>query len=151
MKTIVEIHTLQNFTPSNLNRDDTGAPKDAFFGGTRRARVSSQCLKRAVRQHFAGLVEQEALASEDLARRTKRILDALTKSLKEKGRDVSEAAEKVRLALAAIELSIKDDGKSQYLLFLGRGEISKIADIIHEKWDSITAVEATPAEGEKPG
>lgn len=31
MKTIVEIHALQNFAPSNLNRDDTGAPKDAFF------------------------------------------------------------------------------------------------------------------------
>lgn len=50
MKTIVEIHVLQNFAPSNLNRDDTGAPKDAFFGGTRRARVSSQCDKRAIRQ-----------------------------------------------------------------------------------------------------
>ena len=46
MKTIVEIHALQNFAPSNLNRDDTGAPKDALFGGTRRARVSSQCFKR---------------------------------------------------------------------------------------------------------
>jgi CRISPR system Cascade subunit CasC len=151
MKTIVEIHALQNFAPSNLNRDDTGAPKDAFFGGTRRARVSSQCLKRAVRQHFAGLVEQEALASVDLACRTKRILEALTKSLIGKGRDASEAAEKVRLALAAIELSIKDDGKSQYLLFLGLREISDIADIIQEKWDSITTVEAAPAEGKKPG
>jgi len=45
MKTIVEIHVLQNFAPSNLNRDDTGAPKDALFGGTRRARISSQCAK----------------------------------------------------------------------------------------------------------
>ena len=151
MKKIVEIHALQNFAPSNLNRDDTGAPKDAFFGGTRRARVSSQCLKRAVRQHFAGLVEQEALASDDLACRTKRILEALTKSLIEKGRDASEAGKKVRLALAAIELSIKDDGKSQYLLFLGLREISNIADIIHEKWDSISAAEAAPAEGKKPG
>lgn len=151
MKTIVEIHALQNFAPSNLNRDDTGAPKDAFFGGTRRARVSSQCLKRAVRQHFAGLVEQKALASDDLACRTKRVLDALTKSLFEKGRPVAEAAEKAQLALAAIELPVKEDGKSQYLLFLGRREISNIADIIHEKWDSITAVEAAPAEGKKPG
>ena len=63
MKTIVEIHALQNFAPSNLNRDDTGAPKDALFGGTRRARVSSQCLKRAVRQHFTGLVEKTSVAS----------------------------------------------------------------------------------------
>ena len=45
----IEIHVLQNFAPSNLNRDDTGSPKDAEFGGYRRARISSQCLKRAVR------------------------------------------------------------------------------------------------------
>lgn len=44
----VELHILQNFAPSNLNRDDTGAPKDCEFGGYRRARVSSQCLKRAI-------------------------------------------------------------------------------------------------------
>ena len=49
MKTPIEFHVLQNFAPSNLNRDDTGSPKDALFGGTRRARISSQCLKGAVR------------------------------------------------------------------------------------------------------
>ena len=69
----------------------------------------------------------------------------------QKGRPVVEAGEKTRLALAAIELPVKEDGKSQYLLFLGRREISNIAEIIHEKWDSITAVEAAPAEGKKPG
>ena len=45
----LELHILQNFAPSNLNRDDTGAPKDCEFGGHRRARISSQCLKRAIR------------------------------------------------------------------------------------------------------
>ncbi len=149
MKTIIEIHALQNFAPSNLNRDDTGAPKDAFFGGTRRARVSSQCLKRAVRQHFKGLIEESILTPEDVACRTKRILDALTASLVEKGRTEAEAIEKSRLALAAMRLSIKDDGKSEYLLFVGRREISNIAGIIHEKWDLITASEEAPAEGKK--
>lgn len=46
----VELHMLQNFAPSNLNRDDTGSPKDCEFGGVRRARISSQCLKRATRR-----------------------------------------------------------------------------------------------------
>lgn len=151
MKTIVEIHALQNFAPSNLNRDDTGAPKDALFGGTRRARVSSQCLKRAVRQYFSGLVEQNALAADDVAFRTKRVLDALIKSLVGKGRGESESSDKVRLALAAMELSVKDDGKSEYLLFLGQRELADIAAIIHEKWDSIVAAEAAPAEGKKAG
>ncbi len=46
---LIEIHMLQNHAPSNLNRDDTGAPKDALFGGIRRGRISSQCLKRSIR------------------------------------------------------------------------------------------------------
>ncbi|MCZ7626726.1 MAG: type I-E CRISPR-associated protein Cas7/Cse4/CasC [Candidatus Methylomirabilota bacterium] len=151
MKTLIEIHALQNFAPSNLNRDDTGAPKDALFGGTRRARVSSQCLKRAVRQYFKGLVENGSLASDDVALRTKRVLDAITKSLVEKGRAKVEATEKVRQALAAIELSVKEDGKSEYLLFLGQHEIASIADIIDEKWNSITAADTHPTEGKKAG
>ena len=151
MKTIIEIHALQNFAPSNLNRDDTGAPKDAFFGGTRRARVSSQCLKRSIRQHFAGLVEQNVLASDNVAFRTKRVWEAITKSLVEKGRDETQAGDKARLALAAMELTVKEDGKSEYLLFLGQREISSIAAIIHEKWDSIKASETVPTEGKKAG
>jgi CRISPR system Cascade subunit CasC len=149
MKTLIEIHALQNFAPSNLNRDDTGAPKDALFGGTRRARVSSQCSKRAVRQHFTDLVERNALAPDVIASRTKRVLDELTKALVDKGHPEAEAAEKTRLALAAMELVVKDDGKTQYLLFLGQREIDNIANIIHEKWNSITASEATPTEGKK--
>ncbi|MBK8895260.1 MAG: type I-E CRISPR-associated protein Cas7/Cse4/CasC [Propionivibrio sp.] len=152
MKTIVEIHALQNFAPSNLNRDDTGAPKDALFGGSRRARVSSQCSKRSVRQYFASLVEQNILSSDDVAVRTKRVLDALTQSLVGMERSEGEAREKVRLALAAMELSVKDDGKSEYLLFLGQREILDIAEIINEKWDSIAAAtNPVPAEGKKPG
>lgn len=151
MKTIVEIHALQNFSPSNLNRDDTGAPKDALFGGTRRARVSSQCGKRAIRQHFVELVGQKVLTAEDIASRTKRVLDALAKALVAKGRPENEATEKSRLALAAMELTIKEDGKSEYLLFLGQREVSGIAGIIHEKWDALVPSEAAPTEGKKVG
>ena len=46
----IDLHLLQNFAPANLNRDDTGAPKDCDFGGFRRARISSQCLKRSMRR-----------------------------------------------------------------------------------------------------
>ena len=47
--TIVEFHILQSMPVSCLNRDDVGSPKSAFIGGVNRARVSSQCWKRAVR------------------------------------------------------------------------------------------------------
>lgn len=46
---LVEIHMIQNHSPANLNRDDLGAPKTCVFGGVTRARISSQCLKRSIR------------------------------------------------------------------------------------------------------
>ena len=46
---LIELHILQSFPVSCLNRDDVGSPKSAVFGGVTRARISSQCLKRAAR------------------------------------------------------------------------------------------------------
>ena len=48
----LDIHVIQSLPPSNVNRDDTGSPKTAVYGGVRRARVSSQSWKRAIRQYF---------------------------------------------------------------------------------------------------
>lgn len=135
MKTFIEIHALQNFAPSNLNRDDTGAPKDAFFGGTRRARVSSQCLKRAIRQYFAHK-KPSFFKQDELADRTKRLLGELMKILESKERKGSEVAVKVEMALSAMGLKLKGE-KTEYLLFLGRSEINKLAEMIHKKWDEI--------------
>src|SRR5437867_286420 len=46
----VELHLLQSFPPSCVNLDGNNSPKDCMFGDARRARISSQCLKRAIRQ-----------------------------------------------------------------------------------------------------
>ena len=69
---LIELHILQSFPVSCLNRDDVGAPKSAVFGGVNRARLSSQCLKRAIRltakelnARFAG--NRTRKAAEDLA------------------------------------------------------------------------------------
>jgi CRISPR system Cascade subunit CasC len=137
MKTIIEIHALQNFAPSNLNRDDTGAPKDALFGGTRRARISSQCIKRAVRQHFKHKMEEGFLGRNDLAVRTKRVYEAIADLLEKKDRDRSKALEKAKIALSYIKLKPAEDGRTQYLLFIGRKEIGDLAETIHENWESI--------------
>lgn len=58
MRTIVDFHAIQTLPPSNINRDMTGAPKTAMFGGVQRARVSTQSWKRAIRDYF--------VANEDL-------------------------------------------------------------------------------------
>lgn len=148
MKTLIEIHALQNFAPSNLNRDDTGAPKDAFFGGTRRARVSSQCDKRAIRQYFEQKMKEGVFNSDELAVRTKRIYQAIADKLNGK-RDQNETLAKAAIALSYVKLKAAEGGKTQYLLFLGRREITALADTIHECWDQIVAAAEDTSEKAK--
>src|SRR6185437_8340217 len=140
----IEIHALQNFAPSNLNRDDTGSPKDCEFGGYRRARVSSQCFKRAIREHF----KSESLLPESaLAIRTKRLAEELVTRLAERGKSPEEALAVVTALLAGAKLTLDKDGKTQYLLFLGRGEIDRLAGICLDYWSELSAA---PSSGEAP-
>ena len=39
LRTIIDVHVLQTLPPSCLNRDDTGSPKTAVYGGVPRARL----------------------------------------------------------------------------------------------------------------
>lgn len=132
MSLFIELHLIQNFAPSNLNRDDTGAPKDAIFGGQRRARVSSQCFKRAIRLAAS---EHELVPKAHRGIRTKKLKSLLLERLK--GRDHAEAEAKIEVALAAAGLKLKDDGKTEYLLFLGDNEVAGFAALIDQHWDEL--------------
>ncbi|MCQ4321968.1 type I-E CRISPR-associated protein Cas7/Cse4/CasC [Stutzerimonas stutzeri] len=146
MKTLIEIHVLQNFAPSNLNRDDTGAPKDAFFGGTRRGRVSSQCNKRALREYF------KAENEEYFASRTKRVLDSLITRIDPKvnGSKMYSAENLEKAVTAAIgcigagdkKVKIEKDKKNgqlktDVLLFLSNSEIDALAVAIEGNFDEL--------------
>ena len=140
MKTLIEIHALQNFAPSNLNRDDTGAPKDALFGGTRRARVSSQCLKRAVREHFK---EQDKAW---VANRTKRIVDALkdrvgSKLKTHKGFTEENLVKAIEVAVSSLgsnkKIKVDKERKTDVLLFLSPKEIDSLESVIAESYDDL--------------
>ncbi|MCC6555595.1 MAG: type I-E CRISPR-associated protein Cas7/Cse4/CasC [Polyangiaceae bacterium] len=148
----LELHILQNFAPSCLNRDDTNSPKDCEFGGVRRARISSQCLKRAVREAFE---QHQMLDKADIAVRTKRLVKELADRIeKAKGceRDLA-----VRLAvyvlegggLAATDSKDGSEPKTQYLLFLPARQIDRLASLILESWPVlIDGLQATQAAGE---
>jgi CRISPR system Cascade subunit CasC len=138
---IIELHILQNFAPSNLNRDDTGSPKDCEFGGYRRARISSQCFKRAMRQAFK---EQKLIDEAHLAARTKRLVDEIAGRLEENGKTEDEARRVVETILNGVKLTVKDDGKTQYLLFLGADEIKAITDLCVQHWEALSAITAAP-------
>src|SRR5690606_16471643 len=134
MSLFIEFHLIQNFAPSNLNRDDTGSPKDAIFGGQRRARVSSQCFKRAIRLTTG---ELDLIPSDYRGVRTKKLKALLIERLD--GRDAAEAGAKIEVALAAAGLKLKDDGKTEYLLFLGENEITAFAELIEQHWDELVS------------
>lgn len=148
MKTIIEIHALQNFAPSNLNRDDTGAPKDAFFGGTRRARVSSQCLKKAVREYFK---DQN---KDWFADRTKRVVDALKELLLPKLKDQKDFSgenllKAIEVAVSSLgsnkKVKVDKERKTDVLLFLSPGEIEALARVITESFAELLKA-AKPSE-----
>lgn len=85
----LELHILQSVPVACLNRDDFGSPKTALFGNAQRARVSSQCWKRAVRE----LMQEEAPALFG-GQRTRLILDPLCRILHEQHGLAEEAARK---------------------------------------------------------
>lgn len=95
---IIELHILQSFPVTCLNRDDLGAPKSACFGGVERARVSSQCWKRAVRELFH---ESEKGFSETV--RTKYLLSLFTRIIKkEDALKTEEEAESIAKKILSV-------------------------------------------------
>lgn len=133
----VECHLLQNFAPSNLNRDDAGSPKDVVFGGYRRGRISSQCLKRATRLGFRpeGTVPPDLLGT-----RTKRVVGEIAGRLVKLGRPEDRAAAVVAAALSSAGLKVVEGGKTQYLLYLGKSEIDRLAQLCETHWDALAAL-----------
>jgi hypothetical protein len=106
---LIEVHTIQNHAPSNLNRDDSGSPKTAVFGGYRRARISSQCLKRCYRtsKTFRKEVDNLGMHTRSMPEEIKARLLAHADALTESGETELRAkfgqwAEKSQAKLATI-------------------------------------------------
>jgi len=75
-RVFVDIHVIQSLPPSCVNRDDTGSPKTAIYGGVRRARVSSQSWKHAMREMF-----KEHFNESELSERTKKIVEKVAEQI----------------------------------------------------------------------
>ncbi|MEU8550953.1 type I-E CRISPR-associated protein Cas7/Cse4/CasC [Streptomyces roseoverticillatus] len=139
----VEVHILQSLPPSNANRDDSGTPKQALYGGARRARVSSQAWKRAARTEFAKATEPA-----DRATRTKRIAallaERLTRPVAEGGAGL-DTAQADRLTAALLEplgitKSSKKEEQSAYLLFFGKRQLDKIVKLLNGRAADLAAL-----------
>ena len=129
---------------SNLNRDDTGAPKTCEFGGARRARISSQCLKRAVRTYFR---VEEVVPSSQLGYRTKRLKEALVQRFAARQMDTEAAGALAAAVVEQLGLKLKND-KTEYLLLLGEQEIESLAMLARDYQDALIG-DKKAAKGDK--
>ena len=132
----VELHLLQNVAPSCLNRDDTNTPKDCEFGGHRRARISSQAFKRAIR---LSPVFKETLQN-DPGTRTKMLVSRLTAYLTKKGNKQEEEAQAIAIGFVKAVMSAVDENKenkTKVLLYLGDDEIERMGGIALNNYDAL--------------
>lgn len=160
MTLVIDIHALQTVPPSLINRDDTGAPKSAIFGGVPRQRVSSQAWKRAIRRYF-----ESEIGGEAVGKRSKNLPEIIAKRVIELSPEfgLEEAIEGVRNLFKApggkqgiklVEPKEPKDGEdseqqSPYpttaaLLFLSPHQIERAAQaIVDARGGRITKAEAT--------
>lgn len=128
----VDFHVIQTVPPSCLNRDDTGSPKTALYGGVRRARVSSQSWKRAMRQDF-----REIFPEDKLGLRTKKVVRLVADEIKALDTNISED-DALSLAHKIVNLSgvstkkekNEEDEKTKALFFISRSQAHNLAGYI---------------------
>jgi CRISPR system Cascade subunit CasC len=133
----IEIHLIQNFAPSNLNRDDTGQPKSATFGGFRRARISSQCGKRAARGWWR---ERGTVTVGDRTKRLQQLIGdkmAQDKAFTKKVADEEDRKAGIRVFTDAYysAADTKNPDNTKVLIFIGPDEVDVCAQAIKEMWD----------------
>ena len=126
----VDFHILQTVPPSCINRDDTGSPKTAVYGGVLRARVSSQAWKHAMRKAFS---ENARL---DVGKRTKKVAELV----KEQILALAQEADADKLAKKALEnagikfdeKSKSDDKVTKALFFMSSAQAKALAELAVE-------------------
>ena len=119
----VDFHVLQTVPPSCVNRDDTGSPKTSVYGGSVRARVSSQAWKHAMRVMFA----EEMSDAVETGKRTKKGADLVAKQITL----LAPESDAEKLAKKAIESAgIKSDDKgTKALFFMSEAQAKALAEL----------------------
>ncbi|UGQ10911.1 type I-E CRISPR-associated protein Cas7/Cse4/CasC [Yinghuangia sp. ASG 101] len=133
----LDVHVIQTVPPANLNRDDQGNPKEAYFGGVRRARVSSQAWKRATRTELASHVPELERGT-----RTKRIAAELASRLGRTGVDGEQAQRLASFLLAPLGIKAgKKAGDTAYLLFYGHRQLEDVVDLVAHRAPELAALD----------
>lgn len=151
---LIQIHMLQNYAPANLNRDDTGAPKTAVFGGKRRGRISSQCIKRSIRRSEAfqkafkesGLLGTRTrrlpeLIAEELGRleADEEAIRAIVERVPEIGRESAKKGDEDEGADDEVEETATKEVETKQLIFIAPNELPVLAASLLEIYRKLGA------------
>ena len=130
----LDVHAIQNVPPSNINRDDTGSPKTALYGGVRRARVSSQAWKHAMRDLFSKLLPKGSLGV-----RTKLAQGMIANRIVELKPELADQAQALAngvLTATGVKTKVSDRAGSEsgadvteYLIFIANSELDALAHV----------------------
>lgn len=133
----LDVHAIQTVPPSNINRDDTGSPKTAQYGGVTRSRVSSQSWKKAIRQYFLehGGMNNVGIRSLEIVRYiAEKIVDIDKSIAQEIAMDLAEKT----LNLAGVSTK---DKKAKALFFISSKQADKLAQAAIEGEKSKTELQ----------
>lgn len=109
---------------------DVGRERKVSILASSFARMS---WKRAMRDLFDSdnLIEEQHRAV-----RSKRLIGEISRRLKQRGHDAEVSATAAEVMLGGLGLSADaETGKTQYLIYMGEGEIANLADYAHENWE----------------
>lgn len=128
----IDLNVLQTVPSSNINRDDTGAPKTALYGGVTRSRVSSQSWKRAMRVSFKQSGVDTGTRTKEAAKLLANKLMSLDSSLDEKA-----ALDKTSEVFKAASIKLDKNNETGALLLVSPGQIEKLAQYVidHDELD----------------
>jgi len=133
----IDTYVLQDVPPSNINRDDTGTPKQAIYGGANRLRVSSQAWKRASRLAFVDHVPPSQLGV-----RTRQLARLLSDRLQLHGVDDATAERLAGAAARSLGITAgKKDAHLAYLVFFAQSQVDEIVRRVLEQVDVLAALD----------
>ena len=122
----MNIHVLFSFAAGNPNRDDTGSPKAVSYGGSTRARISSQAMTRPKRLRFEAQTDGErtyrsASVGDEIAKQAQAILESSGMAVDENLRTTLRKA----AAKSALGLVMKQDSANKKAETIGLGAAEK--------------------------
>lgn len=126
---LIEVHMLKNYAPSNLNRDETGSPKNCVFGGVPRGRISSQCQKRNLR---ISEIMRSSIDVSHFGIRTRKIAEIIAKELEKKGIDEPYLPLVMKKITGFGNKDGKEtkDGLTAQIMFFSTADIQAVTDCI---------------------